>query len=271
MNISTDIDEDMYERAATLIENICSSDASDFYRLRWGSKKEFNELPFLAVDDLIRTPFSKRRYRTQKGLVKIIRRNGSPFFIQRSHTDIGEENYGSPCERPTILFTDNGDALEKSLWFYEHFILPLLGRCQNMAVAAHSAAWYGTDAIVSDADTLQKFLPQLKKIYDSTHIRTLTLIEKTFPPSTMKWGMLFQVVRILAGLPECGAFAEKCPESGMKPFFHADKNSLLEVHDGYLVVTKLLPLVTPIIRYKTELRATKTVSGCSCEKTSFIL
>jgi len=271
MNASQLSEKDKLISVASLIENIYSSDGSNFYRSRWGTKTEFSELPFIEDEDFLQTPFSKRRYFHERGLVKVIRKPDGPYLIQRCIADIREENYGSSCRRPIVLLADGSDALEKVLWFYEHDTLPLLGRSRNMAVAAYCAAWYKADALVSDVEMLSRFFPHLEKVYDPRRIRALTLIERAFPSSIQKWRALFPAVRIIIGLPECGVFAEQCPGSGVEPIFHADKNSILEVHEGCAVVTKLLPLVTPVIRYKTELFAAKGPSACPCGKEAFIL
>lgn len=260
------------ERLGALIELVGESPRSDFYRLRWGGRRAFSDLPSIGPEDLSSTPLRGRAYTEGPELVKIIKRADAPFLMARGTDDVRAEPYGEACARPLVLMTDSHDALEKILWFYEHDILPLGGEIKNLPVAAHTAARYGIDALVTDTGMLARFLPELEKAYAVAKVASLTLIGERFSDADMEAFLpRFPRLRLLLGLSEAGAFAEACAEAlnAETLRFHAEAGSVLELVEHEIVLTKLSLRPTPIIRYRTGIFAHS--EKCACGKKAVAL
>lgn len=196
---------------------------------------------------------------------KIVRAD-PPFLVPRRLADIGKENFGVPCERPLVLLADPQEALEKSLWFYAHNILPLVGEANNLAVTVFSARTYGVDAIVSELPIIAEFLPRLETEYDLGRIVSLTLIGRRF--SYQDLAPFFRegrALRALVALPDTGAFAESCRArlAAGELVFHPDATSELDIDAGMLVVSKTSDLLRPVVLQRTTLAA-RRLEPCAC-------
>src|SRR3989344_5657769 len=84
---------------------------SDFYKTHWKEKRDFKELPAVSRADFLRVPLSKRRYKDEKALVKIIHTPEGPFLSEWSFDDIGREPWGTPSKRPMVYLADPHEAL----------------------------------------------------------------------------------------------------------------------------------------------------------------
>lgn len=190
-----------------------------------------------------------------------------PFLVPRRLADIGRENFGTACERPLVLFADPQEALEKSLWFYAHNILPLMGEPNNLAVTAFTAKSYGIDAIVSEFPIAAEFIEKFSSEYDISRIKTLTLIGRRFTYAELESFMAGgRHVRALLALPDVGAFAESCTRrlSEGEVVFHPDATAELSLGDGgTIVVTKTIELLEPVAKHTTGIAA-ETVPNCPC-------
>lgn len=260
----------------SLIAAVWESKESEFYRSKWGSAGEtlpvFAELPCCSAEDFIRTPLHDRVYKKDKGLAKIVRIYEKPFLVQWSLADLAAERFGfTDSARPLVMLSDAHEAIEKSLWFYEHDILPLIGEIHNVPVSAFAAKTYGIDAIVSDEYMLSRTLPELEKVYDLGKVASLTLIGAHFAAASIAYLRQFKNVQYILALPETGSFAASCPRALAegKFCFHSDDGSYLELVGEHLVVTRLRLLVTPIIRYKTSIRAAQ--ERCLCGREGYAL
>src|SRR5690348_8939857 len=120
------MDEDS-RKISQFVKDIASSEKSDFYKSIWGSAQEFNDLPAVSREDFINVPLSKRRYKDEKGLVKIVHSPEGSFLSEWSFKDIGLEPWGLPSKRPFVYLTDAHEAIEKSMWCYENNMVPLIG------------------------------------------------------------------------------------------------------------------------------------------------
>ena len=264
----------MTDALHSLIAEVAASNASDFYRTLWGRERRFDLLPLLTPEHLMRTPLRSRTYKREKGLVKIVRTQAEPFLVQWSLQDLAQEPFGSTsCKRPLVLLTDSHEALEKSLWYYEHNPLPLIGEHHNLPVAAYASRRYGIDSILSDEQILPAFLTELEKEYDVRHVEELTLLGSSFVPENIRaFSHRFPRIRLVLACSETGALANACPERSPEALvFHPAENAILELVGEQLVVTKRAPLVTPIIRYRTGIRASLTPTDCTCGKESYRL
>lgn len=265
----------------TRIEKIISqtkdSNYSDFYRQLWkdiGNEISLDTLPLCSVSRLIETPISKRLYSAKKSITKIVKQYNIPFLIERTLKDISEENFGYVCKRPFVFLSNSHEAVEKSLWFYENNMLPLIGENNNVHVAVSSAVGYKIDGLIVDDKTANSFLPLLEKEYDVSKINTITLIGDNFDTIDIsKLIKKYQKVRFVLALAETGAFAESCPEmlhDGIL-LFHEDENSVVE-EGNCTVITKAIFSPTPIIRYQTNITTTiGTKYYCCCKKKGFLL
>lgn len=221
----------------------------------------------------MKVPFSGRIYNEDKGFTKAVAVYEEPFLVQWSLEELAKENYfpvtlfdGNKRCRPLVLFSDRNEAVEKSLWFYEHDILPLVGESNNPEATVSAAGIYGINAILADTEILKKFIPALKAKYDLSRLRAVSVLGDNLDLKEIR--LLVPegaVLNLVLALPETGAFAECCRKALAKNdlIFHPDANSIVET-DGRLIVTKLLYPATPVLRYQTGIFAEAADVSCSC-------
>jgi len=266
------------ETLYALVREVASSKNSDFYRRIWGKdigrKVAFEDLTFSEPEHFIATMLRDRTYKKEKGLTKVVRAYGSPFLVQWGLSDLSLENYGNTeSQRPFVMLSDNHETLEKALWFYGQDVLPLAGEIKNLSVALSLARSYKADSVVTDG----KVLPELLRILTENvlgKLSSVTLVDRQFGLENIATLIgIVEKIKIILALPETGAFAEHCEHllsSGVL-LFHEDANSFIELHNGEIVVSKLSMLVTPIIRYKTNIRASISNLPCPCGNDGFTL
>ena len=237
------------ESVERLIGFVRAHSQASFYRNVWGKAHVFEELPTISRDDISRTPPSERRYKNERGLVKIVQDTANPFSSEWSLEDIGKEVYGVISKRPMVYFADACEALEKSLWCYTHDMLPLIGEL-DPDLATFSATKYDIDSLITDTESLlklSKYLESLKK-----PLTGITVIGDVFKPQDiLPFTRFASRIRLLLALPEVGGFADA--ELSMHPTFNLLPNCIVEEEESFVVVTKLTALVTPIIRYRTHI------------------
>lgn len=260
-----------------LIHYVIENKEASLYAEKWkGSKLVFDELPCVTVSDLINSPIEARTYVRGNNVAKIVHAYASPFIIEWNTDSLCSEQYGDPqSKRPLVLLHDGYEALEKSVWFYVHGILPLLGEAKNLPVAAYAAAAYQIDALVTDESTIRAFAPLLAKQHALKDIHSFTLMGSSFDGAILPFVLeRFADCRLLLTLSEVGSIAESCPESlhvGV-PIFHPVENCIIEFSDKRLIVTKIVLLPTPIIKYVTSLDGESVTTKCSCGTSmSFVL
>lgn len=230
-----------------LIETTRSSPVSSFYRDAWGGAKDLRDLPTVTREDLIRTPLPERRYKEERGLVKIVRAD-RPFLSEWSFADIGREAYGVRSKRPMVYMSDPHEAIEKSMWCYENNMVPLIGE-KDPALATYAADKYQIDSLIIDAPTLALIEPYLRRRTEP--LDSISIIADAFEPDTLRaYRQYAKEVRLVLALPETGAIAEASLAEPAQ--FRALPGCLIE-RDGTLIVSKDAPLVTPIIRYRTAI------------------
>lgn len=279
---SQNYNEQKLIKLKNLLSEIESSQDSSFYRdifesmgiefkeLRFDNTDNLQKIPHTSYLNLLSTSLNKRLYTKESHtgkFVKIVRKYGSPFLIQRNLNDIQKENYGVTCRRPQVFFDDNQEAIEKCVWFYENNMLPLVGELNNLPVTAFSAKKYGIDFLLTNQDLFLKYLPFLTSDNDVSDIK-ISLLDDYFEiESILEIFPTIKNIRLVLALPETGAFAESCPEALKRGelIFHPDKNSILETR-GSLIVTKLIKMPTPIIRYQTDIFVESVDKRCRCEE-----
>jgi hypothetical protein len=81
----------------------------------------------------------------------------------------------------------------------------------------------------------------------------LTILGDVFDASALEpYSAIAQNIRLVLRLPETGAIAESPLTGALK--FHAVSGVIVESVKGSLVVTKQAQLITPIIRYRTDIK-----------------
>lgn len=228
-----------------LVATVRESTLSDFYRMRWGSAAS-SDLPTISRDDLRAVPLSKRRYKNEKGIVKIVRDERGPFLSEWSFTDIGNEAYGIESSRPMVYLSDPHDAIEKALWCYEQNMLPLLGE-KDPEIAGYAASKYQIDSLITDAPSLVRLRGYLES--RKTSLACISVLGSDFDTTMLSGFTPFaERIRLILALPETGAFAGA--ELADDPRFAALPACIIEKGDT-LILTKLRSLTTPIIGYDT--------------------
>jgi hypothetical protein len=231
-----------------LVSAIREASASGFYSARWGAATDLNSIPTVSREDLRTTPLSKRRYKREKGLVKVIHDERGAFLSEWSFADIGREEYGVYAKRPLVYLLDPHEAIEKSMWCYERGMLPLVGE-KDAAITSYAAGRYQIDSLITDAESLAKLTSYLEGRTEP--LDSISLIGASFDPhSLMPYRAYAARIRLVLSLPETGAFA--AAELAAKPVFEALPGCTIE-KEQTLIVSKDRMLVTPIIRYRTDI------------------
>jgi len=231
---------------------------SDFYRNKWRGEKAFERLPYSSRADFVTVPLSHRRYKKEKGMVKIVGTGEQTFLSEWSFLDIGREPYAPHSMRPFVYLTDSYEAVEKSLWCYENGMMPLVGE-KDSDMAIFAAGRYQIDSLIVDEESLMKFAPFFSTL--RAPLASIAVIGSAFSSNTlMSFERYAQSIRLVLALPETGAFAA-APLS-RTPEFIPLPNCIIE-HDSEISLTKIVRYPTPIIRYKTGIHTTSTGSDRS--------
>ncbi len=231
---------------AALLERTLSVEGVAFYRRHWGASRTFEELPTVSRDELITTPLSERRYKDETSLVKIVHDGERAFLSEWSFDDIAAESWGAGSEqRPMVYISDPYEAIEKSMWCYEHNILPLLPGL-DPDIAAYAAGVYRIDSLITDAAALVRLEPYLRS--RTEQLETMTIIGPSFDLTALvPYAAFAKKTRLVLALPEIGAIAQS--ELSDPRHLGPLPDVVVEKIDGAVAVTKLRLLVTPIIRY----------------------
>jgi hypothetical protein len=236
------------ETIEQLVASIRDSKQSDFYKKHWGTASSFAQLPAISRGELLRTPLSARRYKEEKGLAKIVRDARGSLLSEWSFRDIGAQSYGLVSKRPMVYMSDTHEAIEKAMWCYEHGMVPLLGE-KDPDIASFAAEKYKVDSLITDAAALKRIEPYLKK--RAERLDSISILGDSFSPKELAaFEQYADRIRLVLALPEAGAFAEA--EFRDYPKFKPIAGYIVE-SDETLVVTAEGLLVTPIVRYKTEI------------------
>jgi hypothetical protein len=273
---------------AELVRLVREFPDASFYRERYGEgnllisetgsyEGKSGELPLISAQDILETPLENRLYdkKVKAGkFAKIVQDYCKPFLVQRNIQELVFEFYGTLTDRTQILYLNSNDAIEKCMWAYCHGRLPFIGEGKNLDVSAYAAKKLGIDRLLTDSATLEAYLPYLKK--HQVQNVAITLTGDYFPPNIMNLLSLDpDTTEIILQMPETGALAHACPAALAqgKILFHPLPDCVLETA-GNLIVTKKQLLPTPIIRYRTDTFAERSVSpeGCICKNSeSFCL
>lgn len=256
---------DPLTKIPALLEDISKSSHSSFYREVWskiGDAQSIRlaDLPMITSEILVNTSYNGRLYtHDTHHVVKVIapRKGGheQSFLVARTYTDLCQEYFGPLGSRPLVLFSKDAETFEKALWCYSHTV-PLAGGKNNLAATAQLAAQYEVDTIISDCALLEQLARPLTDTYDLSKIENVILIDQMFPKGTLLNALTyFKKIHLVLALPEAGALAHATmpPLPPEELQFTVDQNTILEEEDGKLVVTRVLEMPTPIIRYKTDI------------------
>lgn len=229
------------------LDRVRNNSLSTFYKDHWGGEEVFEKLPLVCRADFERVPLSKRRYKNEKGLVKIVHGESQSFMSEWSFLDIQAEAFGVQAARPLVYLQSPHEAIEKSMWCYEHNMVPLIGE-KILDVVVYAAEKYKVDSLITDAPSLLKLEPYLRS---RSPLESISIIgEHMVPEELVHVRPYARETRLVCALPETGAFAEAV--LSLTPEWVPLPDCILENRDT-LVVTKIRDLVTPVVRYKTNI------------------
>lgn len=235
---------------------------ADLYRARWGDVHTFEELPSISREDLLRVPLTQRRYKKGKSFVKIVNTMNGRFLSEWAFDDIRAENFGLSSERIMVALNDSHEAVEKSIWCYENKFLRVVAE-KNPAASVWLAERFRITSLIADFSSLEMVKPFLASITEPLdHISVFT--EGNDISQVRQLSLPARRVRLVLALPEIGVIAESELEAD---FFTVNENILLENKDGQLSVTKLSQLVTPIIKFQTNIK----VQATNAEETRLVI
>ncbi len=234
----------------SLIQRTAAHTGADFYRTLWEGGSRFEYLPVVTRDDFARVPLSRRRYKEGKSMLKIVPHDGRAFFSEWAFDDIASEPWGVKTKRMMVDMVDAYEAIEKSVWCYEHGVVPLIGE-PDPAIAAYEAQTLNIDSLITDSVALKRLYPYLSQRKEK--LAALTVIDEVpCEDDFFNYAALAESVRHILATPEVGAFAEMTLTHAKRAVYSLLPGIVGEESDGVLVCTKLSNLVTPIIRYKTR-------------------
>lgn len=239
-----------------VIERVYHSKESAWYREWWEGNIPhlFHQIPLLTVKHLARTPLPQRQYKKEKSLTKIVYRPHGAFLVQRGIADIACDDIPLLGTRPQVLMTNWRQAIEMSVWVYEHETLPLLSDTDDMAVVVGDARTYRVNAWYVDMNMARRITAGALRGFETKNI-ALCVLDEAFDVATLcRLQKICASVHARLVLPEAGVVAQWAPHHDICTWVPTD-TSILEVVKGRLVVSKTTHEITPLIRYHTNIRA----------------
>ncbi len=251
----------------SFLREVLESRKSDFYRNRIpypGTASEtlpWEQVPLLTRDELSRTSLDERLYSDSQIFVKIVHGVGGPMLIARSPSELGKEPWGPTGVRPLVALSSLYENVEKSLWVYEQNILPLI-YLDDVTITALAAERYEIDSIVADEHTLTELAAVLSKECREgiQHVSVIGRGERSLAKLSFPNARAYEIF----SLPETGGIAERCSKNIFPSVWHTFPDSFVETIDDELVVTRIAPLPTPIIRYRTDIQTQEVEAQCPC-------
>lgn len=226
--------------------NIFDSKSSTFYREIWKEKpRDFSEVKVISSEELIDTNLYDRLYREETGLIKTVQMSQEPFLTKRAWSDIRLDKLPIVSGARTFILMENTEeGLEYSLSSYEHNAIPYLGDLNNLEVALFCAEQFKVTTLICD-------LQSLKRLFNDnlipSSVESIIVIDSVYDELYETVAKSYKIEAFLS-LPETGVLGKINFDKTIVP----DSNTHLEVIDEKCVVTKP-QLITPLIRYKTEI------------------
>ena len=256
-----------------MITRVLASEESRFY-LDYYRKNNFSaselkrsrvprDIPLTSRETLAATPFLERIYTTRNLFTKITCQDDIPLLIGRTEEDIRAEDFGVLGQRPLVLFGNVYEGIEKGLWAYTRNILPLISE-NNLDISAKAAVAYGVDSIIGGTEELKAFTPRFPE-HNRNMVTSVSIVDVVFDAPFVHEHFQHAQLSLVLGMPETGSIAHACQSALKKgaPVFHPDKNTILEF-ENTLLITRMLDLPTPIIRYDTKIAAQVVDTVCDC-------
>lgn len=242
--------KDLLDSMQQLVTEVGENHSSTIYKNFWGIERAFSRLPVISRNILFEGPLSERRHKSARSLVKIVTHEKTRFLSEWAYEDVAREEYGAETKRPMVYLSDNAESIEKSMWCYERGMVPLIGEVHNEAVAVAMARKYQIDSLITDELSLERFRPFFENAPEV--LTSISILGSRFDSERMRWVLPYaKEVRLVLTLPETGAFAQAVLEGN--PVFAALPGCMIENREETLVLSKKDSLVTPIIRYNTEI------------------
>lgn len=165
----------------------------------------------------------------ERSFVKVVGSGGgNPFLVTRVLSDLKKENYGNLGERPTVLFENGHESVEKSLWCYEQNTLPVIGEPSNIPATLFLIERYQSDSFVGDAAALKSLFAAEKN--PLPHGERFNICGIKFKLGELTALVPAEKLTLVLDLPEVGALAHSCPEGLVRGevIFHPLKDEITE-------------------------------------------
>ncbi len=192
-------------------------------------------------------PLAERRHKNAASLVKVVRTPQGIFLSEWAFEDIANEPWGLPAKRPMVYMSDPHEALEKSMWCYEHGMIPLIGE-RDPSVAAFAAKTYLIDSLITDVPSLVALASCVSFVPKKLDSLSVVIAYPEEALAAMPASEYAAVTRFLLALPETGAYAYSDP--ARYPVFDLLPACSIERSENGLLLTKKRALVTPIVGYR---------------------
>ena len=253
---------------ASLLKHISVQDKADLYTSRIHGDTLDSVVP-LTWSDLVACPLDRRLYQeSDKCFVKIAYKNDVPILIARNRKELADEPYYiGTSTRPLVGCSNRAVGIELGIWFFEHNIIPLL-EMHEAKMTASLAGKYQADSFTGDMEAAQRLLPELATHSDIDLLEFVHIvgISDCYDIEFLSQYISIEKIHISAYLPVCGLWAQACPEQLSKTgkvVFHPLDSVIVEGQTN-LLLTKLSPLLTPILRYETGIQAKFLDKKCQC-------
>jgi len=224
--------------------------ASSFYKDYYGTVGlSFESLPLLSREMLVKTPFRERIFRHGQLGVRLGKTPYGPLLFARKDLDIRDEPLHVSGSRPLVMFQSTGEHLMWGTWCKERYLLPLMSE-ESTRLTKNSAQIYETDTLITDTASLHTHGNDVSKVCSKTVKEVLVVeelqnmkpaLEALFPSASFAY---------YAVLPETGIIGSKGERENV---WSVPNTIFAEKVNGRLVVTTLIPMPTPLIRYDTEI------------------
>jgi len=243
----------------------------DLHQLKMLSPERFNTLPVITNQELMRAPYSERRYQKTPGFHRLVYSEEASRFVlfKKAYDEIREASLPQIGKRPLVLFSNIYDAIEISLFFYAHNYIPLMGEFYKPDVVIESARQYSVDALVADHTAFAAY--RRRFVSSKVSFRSLVIVDSKFYPHDFV-GLRGTKKNFILAIPEMGNIAYACPHmlEQKKCVLHPYRDIYIEEGSPSLI-TSIRPHATPFVRYQTSINLHIGKRVCSCRKPSLYL
>lgn len=267
-----------YKKPGITTDNIKTYKAYGFASFAY---KDFQKIPFLTREEIIKTPPLARVFVPKKKIVGWATSSGTsgtPLITPRSTRDqpkyitqlLKEHKVErilnlSPVSNLGYNLVDwNERGRSAGAWV-------IIGDINNLSFTAQLCKNLEIDCINTSPSVLSFFLPFLKEAYDPSKIKFIYLVGEFISEQTFGWlrqNFKNAYLNFSYGAKEFQFNAGfRCKNLAQSPprFYHPNLDFFLfEVIDDEIILTTLKPCAFPLMRYKTGDAATIYEKRCPC-------